>query len=134
MTYKIKYEPVIVGGVERPKYNIHYSDGVIQFHSVDGVINGTERKGFANEDAPDWLALEQALFYSGLRQKAKESPNLNLFEFSSLIGAFGNGKKGEASENTLIYLLHAINADWDSDDVTLLNQLLEVCNFTIRYT
>jgi hypothetical protein len=83
---------------------------------------------------PNWLGLEQALFYSGLRAKAKASANLDQFEFSSLIGAFANGKQGLTSENTLIYLLHAINADWDENDIALLNQLLQENNFTVQYT
>jgi len=83
---------------------------------------------------PDWLGLEQALFYSGLRAKAKASANLDQFEYASLVGAFGNGKQGFTSEGTLIYLLHAINADWDENDIALLNQLLLENNFTVQYT
>lgn len=81
---------------------------------------------------PNWLGLEQALFYSGLRAKAKASANLDMFEFSSLIGAFSNSKNGTVSENTLYYLLNAINADWDSNDIAQLNGFLEQFNFTIR--
>lgn len=83
---------------------------------------------------PNWLGLEQALFYSGLRAKAKASANLDMFEFSSLIGAFSNSKNGTVSENTLYYLLNAINADWDSNDIAQLNGFLEQFNFTIRLT
>lgn len=83
-------------------------------------------------NSPNWLGLEQALFYSGLRAKAKASANLDIFEFSSLIGAFSNSKNGTVSENTLYYLLNAINADWDSNDIAQLNGFLEQFNFTIR--
>ena len=85
-------------------------------------------------EPPNWLGLEQALFYSGLRAKAKASANLDMFEFSSLIGAFANSKNGTVSENTLYYLLNAINADWDSNDIAQLNGFLEQFNFTIRLT
>ena len=83
-------------------------------------------------EPPNWLGLEQALFYSGLRAKAKASANLDMFEFSSLIGAFANGKQGLTSEGTLYYLLGAINADWDAQDIALLNTLLTQNNFTIQ--
>lgn len=85
-------------------------------------------------ERPNWLALEQALFYSGLRAKAKASANLDMFEFSSLIGAFANSKNGTVSENTLLYLLNAINADWSAEDIAQLNGYLEEFNFTIRMT
>ena len=85
-------------------------------------------------EPPNWLGLEQALFYSGLRAKAKASANLDMFEFSSLIGAFSNSKNGTVSENTLYYLLNAINADWDEADIKQLNGFLEQFNFTIRLT
>ena len=85
-------------------------------------------------EPPNWLGLEQALFYSGLRAKAKASANLDMFEFSSLIGAFANSKNGTVSENTLYYLLNAINADWDSNDIAQLNGFLAEFNFTIRLT
>lgn len=85
-------------------------------------------------EPPNWLGLEQALFYSGLRAKAKASANLDMFEFSSLIGAFSNSKNGTVSENTLYYLLNAINADWDSNDIAQLNGFLAEFNFTIRLT
>lgn len=135
MTYEIKYEPVTINNVVHPKYNIYYTggefDGLGEFHSVDGV-NGTVRSGYKSINSPNWLGLEQALFYSGLRAKAKASANLDMFEFSSLIGAFSNSKNGTVSENTLYYLLNAINADWDSNDIAQLNGFLEEFNFTIR--
>lgn len=129
MTYELK--------LENEKYNIYYTggefDGLKEFHSTDG-INGTIRAGYKNINSPNWLGLEQALFYSGLRAKAKASANLDMFEFSSLIGAFSNSKNGTVSENTLYYLLNAINADWDSNDIAQLNGFLEQFNFTIRLT
>ena len=129
MTYELK--------LENEKYNIYYTggefDGLKEFHSTDG-INGTIRAGYKNINSPNWLGLEQALFYSGLRAKAKASANLDMFEFSSLIGAFANSKNGTVSENTLYYLLNAINADWDSNDIAQLNGFLEQFNFTIRLT
>lgn len=129
MTYELK--------LENEKYNIYYTggefDGLKEFHSTDG-INGTIRAGYKNINSPNWLGLEQALFYSGLRAKAKASANLDMFEFSSLIGAFSNSKNGTVSENTLYYLLNAINADWDSNDIAQLNGFLAEFNFTIRLT
>ena len=129
MTYELK--------LENEKYNIYYTggefDGLKEFHSTDG-INGTIRAGYKNINSPNWLGLEQALFYSGLRAKAKASANLDMFEFSSLIGAFSNSKNGTVSENTLYYLLNAINADWDEADIKQLNGFLEQFNFTIRLT
>lgn len=135
MTYDIRYEPVTVEDIIKPKYNIYYTggefDGLGEFHSTDG-INGTIREGYKNVNSPNWLGLEQALFYSGLRAKAKASANLDMFEFSSLVGAFANSKNGTVSENTLYYLLNAINADWDAEDIALLNTLLTQNNFTIQ--
>lgn len=47
--YQIKYEPVTISGVLKPKYNIYYTggefDGLKEFHSTDG-INGTIREGY----------------------------------------------------------------------------------------
>lgn len=135
MTYEIKYEPVTVENIVKPKYNIYYKggefDGLGEFHSTDG-INGTIREGYKKINSPNWLGLEQALFYSGLRAKAKASANLDMFEFSSLIGAFSNSKNGTVSESTLYYLLNAINADWDEADIAQLNGFLKQFNFTIQ--
>lgn len=101
----------------------------------DFVMELVSEKNIPDEPiTADWLGLEQDLYYSGLRQKAKESPNLDQFEYSSLIGAFGNGKKGLTSERTLWQLLHAINADWNEEDVATLDGLLEKHHFTIRYS
>lgn len=48
-TYEIKYEPVTIAGVIKPKHNIYYYiDGELEtkeFHSTDG-INGTIREGY----------------------------------------------------------------------------------------
>jgi hypothetical protein len=100
-----------------------------QIFENGNLISETE---YEEKLEPNWLALEQALFYSGLRAKAKASANLDMFEFSSLIGAFSNSKNGTVSENTLLYLLNAINADWDENDIAQLNGYLQQFNFTIR--
>jgi hypothetical protein len=47
--YEIIYEPVVVDGVEIPKYNIYYYINdvleLIEYHSTDG-INGEIRYGY----------------------------------------------------------------------------------------
>lgn len=51
-TYSIKYEPIIVEGVEYPKFNVYYYvKGVFEskeFHSIDGV-NGTVLSGYTKK-------------------------------------------------------------------------------------
>lgn len=131
----------VVEGSEKTGDNtfiIHCQEGSFCFENSETTINGNEiiniyslvpkKTGIAT---PNWLGLEQALFYSGLREKAKASANLDQFEFASLIGAFANGKQGLTSENTLYYLLNAINADWDENDIAQLNGYLQQFNFTI---
>lgn len=48
-TYEIKYEPVTIGGIVRPKYNVYYYYNNFletkEFHSVDG-ISGEIRSGY----------------------------------------------------------------------------------------
>lgn len=131
-SYEIKYEPVIVGGSEIPKYNVYYYDGEemigSEFHSSDGK-NGSVREGFKNKNAPDWLGLEQALRYSTLFNKAWSTASdkgFSLFTITLL-----NGKRGDSSENALAFAFNVLGVVWSEEEIDQLNEILSNHKFTI---
>jgi hypothetical protein len=127
-TYEIKYEPVTVNGVEKPKYNVYYSDGVKEFHSVDG-INGVIKEGYKDIKAPNWLGLEQDLRYSSVFGRRKE---VDPVDFNIFTTTLVNGKLGHASENALIFGFGILGLDWSKEEKDLINGLLEKHNFVFR--
>lgn len=134
MTYELKYEPVTVDGQEYPKYNIYYSDGVVEFHSTDG-INGVIRAGFKDANAANWNGLTQGLKSSPLMIFAYQYAHSN--GFNLFLKTLTDGENGSASEEFLLTTIGmCFPSGWpkqlDSNQKTELNQLLSDNNFTIR--
>jgi hypothetical protein len=118
MTYKIENNNITYTGGE--------FDGLVEFY------NGKVREGYRNVDAPDWLGLEQTLAYTALFQKAIATAHPNMF--TVLTTTLQNGKRGEASENFLMFALTNLGITWTIEEKAELNGYLEANNFTIRLT
>lgn len=128
-TYEIKYEPVTVEGIEYPKYNIYYSDGLKEFHSTDGV-NGTIKSGYTNVNAPNYYGLEQGLFKSSLFSKYIMDYNTKGLLFTQTIN---NGKRGEdVNENTLLAGFQVMQIAFTEPEKAFINNVLSDNNFSIR--
>jgi hypothetical protein len=110
--------------------NITYTGG--QFDGLTEFYNGKVRDGYRNAAGPDWLGLEQTLAYTALFQKAIATANSNMF--TVLTTTLQNGKRGEASENFLMFALGNLGITWTPDQLLELNGYLEQYNFTIRLT
>jgi len=135
--YEIKREPIIKNGQEIVKYNIYYTggefDGLAEFHSYDGIVNGTEREGYKNKNAPDWIGLEKSLRYSheaALFGKAftnASDKGFNLFTVTLI-----NGKAGQSSEAALAFAFSQLGVAWTETEKGQINQILTDHKFSIQ--
>lgn len=133
MTYELKYEPVTIDNVVYPKYNVYYSDGVVEFHSTDG-INGTIRQGYRDINAPNWNGLTQDLKNSPLMGFAVQYAMPN--GFTLLNKTLTDGEINSASEQFLVATIgYCFPPGWpnqlSSQQKADLNVLLAKNNFTV---
>lgn len=132
MVYEIKYEPVIIGDAEKPKYNIYYTGGEYngqkEFHSVDGV-NGNIRSGYTVLNPKNWKQLQTDLFRSSLFARALTKPlEVNQTALSALIAVMQN----ESSETDLLMMLNSLGMTFTEVEKIVLNKCLSDNNFTIQ--
>ena len=131
MTYELKYEPVTVDGVLRPKYNIYYSDGEAHFHSTNGIVNGSERFGFKDLNRVKWAEMLNDMLTGGsiltkMRTAANMSSNL-----ACVFAVMQSGVNGFPNEGNLQALMRLAGWGFTAQEKTTLNNYFANNNFTV---
>lgn len=134
MTYELKYEPVTIGGVLKPKYNIYYTggpfDGCGEFHSVDG-INGIIRYGYVNINRTKWAEMLNAMLQSGaILTKMRTATNMAA-NLACVFGVLQSGANGFPDQANLQALMRLAGWGFTAQEKTTINNYFANNNFTI---